>query len=376
MPGGAVGVGRPSRYGGSQPDAGRQPEPRWQEDPNLPYRLAEKMWNSELSKSVENSLRQANSLKASGQVVALASTMPLDSVRSTLRQMLQRHWEDGPSSLESAGLLDDVVTDPGFVTVVKSLPRKEPKPETEPVRKRLSQMRSDRREPGQGPGAGQPREGAQMRPPGGMPLGAAAPGAPGIAGPGQGQMGPRAGQAPADQAEQDPGVAWMLTSEDLVHALCERLLAAAKAKARAAGAFGEQPASELPNHGLPFELRPDATVVAEYHVDWPAGEREKLSGVPLGELKLHYVRTEQMAKVSTLESFYKRKLSSFDVRPIDNGTWMDSLTAAPEEGWKRSIDLMFTTPAFATEQDQSEDLPVTTDILCIDIKDPAPKPGG
>ena len=141
----------------------------------------------------------------------------------------------------------------------------------------------------------------------------------------------------------------MYTSEDLMRVLCERLLAAARA-----GAGGAAPAASegQPAHGLPFALRDDATVMAEYHLDWPAGADEKLSGVPLGEMKLHYVRTEQTTRLTTLESYFRRQVGGNpDVHPVHDGSWMDSFIPVPDTDWKRSVDILMTTTVPPAERE-------------------------
>jgi len=185
---------------------------------------------------------------------------------------------------------------------------------------------------------------------------------------GGGFGGQRGGQA--RPAPETPGEAWMYASEDLVRVLCQRFLAAARA---GAGASLPAAAEGQPPHGLPFGLRDDATVMAEYHLDWPAGAEQKLAGVPLGQLKLHYVRTEQTSKLSTLESYFKRQLGGNpDIRPIHDGSWMDSFKPVPDSEWKRSVDVLFTTSLPPGEElDKKVEVPVTVDILCIDVKPPA-----
>jgi hypothetical protein len=171
------------------------------------------------------------------------------------------------------------------------------------------------------------------------------------------------GGAPGSrEADQKPEVAWMLTSEDLLRVLCERLLAAARSTG------GPSQSGE----GLPLEIRDDAVVIAEYHLDWPGSQPQQLAGVPLGEMKLHYVRAEQTTRLSTLESYYKRQLGTPDVHAVENGSWIDSLRPVPESDWKRSIDLLFTATVGPDEElDKKQELPITLDVLCIDIKDPA-----
>ncbi len=357
----ALGGGRPSRYDPAQPGAQAPIAAEFQRsDPDLPYRLARHMWAGQMSNLVESRLNQIDSLESGARLLLLASTMPVDSTRATLHQVLQRRWEDGPRGLELAGLLDEVISDPGFLVLVKMLPRKAPPQETAPIRPGFGRTRSGRPPAGR-PGYGRSPE--EEEGPGRMMPEEMRPGAEGYMAPG---MGPREpGRRPGDTPDE-PDLAWMATSEELVRVLCERLLAAAKS----AGA----PAQE---GELPFEVRADASVVAEYHLDWPGSQQQKLSGVPLGELKLHYVRAELDTRLSTLESYYRRQLGSPEERPIQNGTWMESLSTVPDTDWKRSVDLMFTATVPAGEQlDKKQQLPVTVDILCIDIKNPAPGAAG
>jgi hypothetical protein len=344
---------RPSRYDAAQPGAlpgAQAPEMgRFQPaDPDLPYRLAGQMWSGQMSKLVEGRLSQVDSLDNHARLLLLASTMPLDSTRSTLHQVLQRRWEDGPGGLESAGLFDAVISDPGFLVLVKMLPRKPPEQPTTP-RPGLNRMRRGRT-PGQRGAYGPAEEEEGMMGPDGEGYMM------------EDQQGP--GRGPG-RTPKEPDYAWMAASEELVRVVCERLLAAA----RAGGAQSEGE--------LPFEVRADASVVAEYHLDWPAAEQEKLSGVPLGQMKLHYVRAELDTRLSTLESFYERQLSSTKLYPIHNGSWMESLGTVPDTDWKRSVDLMFTATVPAGQQlDKRAELPVTVDVLCIDIKNPQPAAAG
>lgn len=355
---------RPSRYDTHQPGATGTAigQPEFQpEDPDLPYRLARHLWGSEMVKPLENRLNGAGTLEGNARLVLLASTLPVDSTRATLYQMLKRNSQDGPSALESAGLLDYVVSDPGFLAVVKMLPRKSPEPEAGPgrptgrTRMGRGRTRSDRgsspEEMGMEPSMPRDYEEEMSGPPGRMMRGDRRP-------------------ARVHPEPKGPEEAWMFTSEDLVRVVCERLLAAGRA---GAGTTLPPPKEEQPLYGLPFHLRDDAMVVGEYHLDWPGDVADKLSGVSLGGLRIHYVRAEQTAKLSTMESYYRRQLGSPEIRPIQDGTWLDLVTPVPDTDWKRSIDVMCTATVPAGEEfDKKAELPVTMDVLCIDIKDPAP----
>jgi len=359
----SAGSRRPSRYDANQPGArgAEIGQPEFQpEDPDLPYRLARHLWGSDMVKPLENRLNGVGTLEGNARLVLLASTLPVDSTRATLYQMLKRSFQDGPSALESAGLLDYVVSDPGFLTVVKMLPRKSPEPGRPIGRTRTARgrTRSDRgsssEEMGMEPSMPPDYEEEMSGPPGRMMPGARRP-------------------ARAHPEAKGPEEAWMFTSEDLVRVLCERLLAAGRA---GAGTALPPPEADQPPYGLPFVLRDDAMVVGQYHLDWPGDVGDKLSGVSLGGLRLHYVRAEQTAKLSTMESYYRRqldRLGSPEIRPVQDGTWLDLVSPVPDTDWKRSIDVMCTaTVPTGGEFDKKAEMPVTMDVLCIDIKDPAP----
>ena len=55
---------------------------------------------------------------------------------------------------------------------------------------------------------------------------------------------------------------------------------------------------------------------------------------------------------------------------------MEDFRDGPEAGWKRSIDLLLTKTGAALEESDRAEVPITVDILLIDIKDPAPKDEG
>lgn len=106
-------------------------------DPGLPYDLIRALWHAKLLGVVAQQLDSIGSLSERAQLIALASTVPNDEIRSRLYKALSAHWKEGPSGLDAATELPELgVTDPGFLTVVKMLPRKE-RPAPRPGAKRL-----------------------------------------------------------------------------------------------------------------------------------------------------------------------------------------------------------------------------------------------
>jgi hypothetical protein len=95
-------------------------------DPGLPYTLIRAMWHASLLGAVAEQLGGIESLEDRAQLISLASTVPNDEIRSRLYKALHAHWKEGPFGLEAAAELPKFgVTDPGFLTVVKMLPRKQ-----------------------------------------------------------------------------------------------------------------------------------------------------------------------------------------------------------------------------------------------------------
>ena len=150
-------TGRPSRYDAEAGPGQQATEPEPIEDPmadpDLPYRLASELWGAEMAKLVQSRLARVSSLENDAPFVLLASTLPLDSTRTALQTTLRDRWNDGPDGLETAGLFDQVISDPGFLVLVKSLKREAPE---EPKRKipKLSDMRRNRQGGGQNRGSG------------------------------------------------------------------------------------------------------------------------------------------------------------------------------------------------------------------------------
>jgi hypothetical protein len=71
-----------------------------------------------------------NDLGANRELMLLASNLPHTSVRSELLKGLHRQWLDGTTPFESAKITLDSIRDPGFLLLVKSMPREQPKPTT------------------------------------------------------------------------------------------------------------------------------------------------------------------------------------------------------------------------------------------------------
>ena len=85
-------------------------------------------WSAEFLASVSRDVARMTDIGAHRELMLLASNLPHQSVRSELHRALKRQWVEGTTPFESARLTLDSFRDPGFLTVVKAMPREEPKP--------------------------------------------------------------------------------------------------------------------------------------------------------------------------------------------------------------------------------------------------------
>ncbi len=309
-----------------------------EEDPDLPYRVAAQLWSPASVSFLEGRVRQTKSLERQAQVLAFASTFPTDSMRSTLYGILDKNWDDGPAELVKAN--QGLITDPGFLVLVKLLPREMPK-----------NARSAR--PGARPAVRPaPRSGAR---------------------PGSAQALREAAEAArqAEQRREQAKLDWMTASRDLACSWCDVLNAAAGEKGQSA------PANPEPVRNLPFQISKNAEIVAEYHVRWPNNQtRAMLPGVALGPLDMHYVRTEQklpQRERTKLLGFYTRQLRFRGdpcPAPGRNGGWIESFRAVSERRTMRSIDVFFSEGVRDPDADPEEGDPVIVEILSVEMLDP------
>jgi hypothetical protein len=351
-------------------------------DPDATYRRARQLWSAQTAAMIEGRLGQLQSLGDQAPLLILAGTFPVDSVRSAVWKALHDHWAEGPQPLESAGLSTSVITDPGLLLTIKTLPRRASAEAGSSLPGAAgSSYRAPNASSGRGfqqPADSYPRENRyrpNIRPRAGQPSSGAEP-----------VQTAREAQDKRMQAERD----WMQASERLVRAWCERFDAAGPAGAKASGKAGGSMLGAEPDATLPIKLHPQANVVSEYHLNWPADLGAKVSGVAPGPMEIHYLRIVDKADPAKRVGFYRRQLGLRlpDVHTTDNGYWMDRLQRVPQPkepgpidktGWKRSVDILITvaqgspsTSGQASPQPpQGQESDLVIQILSIEMKDPA-----
>ena len=283
--------------------------------------MARQLWAASFVESVASGLELPSDepLASVADQIVLASTIPIDSVRAKVCELLHTRADDGPSELEAAGLIGRYFTDPGLLVVLKTLPRKDPPDPTKLMPRRPSRYRRGPGGPGQ-PGYGAPgvAPGAQpgMRGPGGPEMPGGQPGAP--------------GQKPEKTGPEQAAYEWNAACESLARAMCAQLYAAAK-RGKSRGSPDDSP----------FALTPAMRPTAEYHFVWPDNlPKGKLSGVTLDPMRVHYVRLERLAVPSKVLDYFKRQFP----RPVERvsavGFWLEGSRVDTESGRKASWDLL------------------------------------
>jgi hypothetical protein len=252
--------------------------------------------------------------------------------------LLERAKKESPKPLETAGMFDKIVTDPGLVVLVKALPRK------------------DYKASAKNPGGGQrPSRGPGVAPGGGTPT------------------------DKKQQLEQE----WWDVSKRLVETWCLRFQKASAAKEDAATGAEDASARAAPKLPEDLALGPEAETNADFHVLWPDKAPPQYSALKLGSLEVYYVRAKESGKLKKLKAAYIRKAQAraTDVHSNDRGgVWIDGAQHETANGHRRSIDVLISRsdsnttiahpPGVGTPKEEDVEADYIIEILSIEIKDP------
>lgn len=303
---------------------GDKPNPKLE----LAQRIANGLWSKQFRALLEPKLKPSklDTLDKRPKLLLLAGTIPQDSTRSALYRLFRKHWDQGPKALETAGLDEKVIADPGLLTVIKMLPRRDHKTKTRGAARGIR------------PGGGGSKliEDARKK----------------------------------QETEQE----WWDFSYKMVGSWCKRFHAAAQARAKAAeenDSVAEAPL-KLPKG---FALGRNARVIASYHLSWPDAAPSKIAHLNPGYLEVYYIRVEEMNTPRKATAFYSRKadLRSADARTVDKTTWLDNVRIGSDKGRRRSLDVLITPPENYVPADKFKDetdTDLVIEILVVEIKDP------
>jgi hypothetical protein len=254
----------------------------------------ELLWTASFAKLVEVRLRAAEGSDRGARLMSLASTIPCSAMRAAVLRSMEQYWEEGSKRLEPFAASEQSLPEPGFLLLVKQLPRKDPPAAT-------------------ANGAAGDRGGAARLPAGKAAKLAAA----------------RQVKERQDQAAQQ----WLAFSEKLAQAMCRQMKGAAFAR----------PDSQQAPADFPIKL-PATAIVAAHRVDWFKGIPGAAAELRLPPLRVCYVRIERKARPDKVASYFRRQLPSAAQHTSDHGVWLDDFSLDRRKGSARSVDVFISKP--------------------------------
>ena len=250
-------------------------------DPDLPYRIARQLWAASSVAAVQKRLGEVDSLeKGDARILALAATMPIESIRPLVLGAFRKQFNDGPKELISVGLWKSLVSDPALLPPLKMLVRK--------------------------------------------------------------QTASRAGSKETRGKFVKIKEEWEKFTRESIRSWCDRFHAAALAGDEATRVTDQTPGQPAPQTPLPIKLPTDTKPVAEFHASFPGKAQEKLSGVTPGPVEIHYVRIEETAQLKGRLGYYRRAIGAREPEQIDDTTWLDSYRPTAQTDGMLSVDLLIT----------------------------------
>jgi hypothetical protein len=287
-----------------------------------PCRVAEVLWNGPFAIALQRQLKTIDGLHHGAGVVRLVCTIPSQPMRSALLQALEKRWEEGPQGLATLSSPEDVLQDPGFLLVIKKLPRKDAAPAGDAAKAKTANPKL-----------------ASVK------------------------VTKIAAQREATEQQDKRAAAWMAFSESLVRATCQRFCA--EAQARSAVGRSEQ---DLMPSNMPLKPHPHAEIVASYQMDWPERLDGKFDGPSLSPLRVSYVRIEQKARPTSLLAYYRRELPTCGEHGNPFGVWLDAFTVDKERRAVQSIDVLITKLNKDDPMILRQEQEVVVEILTIEIE--------
>jgi hypothetical protein len=295
----------------SEESSGEKPSPKMAMSAENAQRAALLQWNSAFASAVQGRLRAVYDLEQGARLVRLAATIPSQSMRVALLQVIEKNWEGGPKGLQSLASTDGPLCEPGFLLVVKKLPRK-----NAAIKAR----------------AGNPSSARPSK---------------------------IAAELEARERQDKLAREWMAFSGRVTLTMCGRFHAAALAK---------NAGTSEAEADLPFKPHPNAEIAFSYRVDWPEGLGFSLAGVSISPLRVRYARIEQKAKPSLIASYYRRQLTGCGEHTDERGVWLDALMTDKQRGAVQSVDVLITKPKKDTPLVLNEEQQLIVEILSVKVE--------
>ncbi|MEZ6126610.1 MAG: hypothetical protein R3C49_26100 [Planctomycetaceae bacterium] len=247
--------------------------------------VASTLWSSQTADFVVSELDRGDSTDGVA-LVAFAANFPSDRVRHALYGLLQRSYDGGNRTISSPGFFRHDAHDPGFLTVMKSLPRERPTKPATPA----------------------PNPNAQQY---------------------AGEGGPMAAAPPV--VADTPAESWVMGTREVLLSLRDRLRGAA-----------DDPS--LQYDGLPrIRLHPNAE--AEKSIMIQVGGDQNSATGDISETTVYYascrITVQRESEAQKILDYYEKRIKAY-VRPdMSMGLmWFDGVKANSEDGTRESLDVL------------------------------------
>ncbi len=277
-----------------------------------PYAVAKHLWGAGLAKALEHGLVSVEVLRTRADLVLLAATIPNERVRAALLRLLQSHCDEQPPGLDAEGALNRVTLDPGFLIVVKMLPRKDPDDaRTTAIAKpaRLAAVLQARQQ--------------------------------------------------LDHSAQQ----WMKFSESVLQTMRQQFCSVATSAGGGSNLREASPDSD----DLHLKIHPQSEVLTTYRADWPEGLDAKANGLSLSPMKVRYLRMQLRARPARLLAYYRHQLPNCKEHTIQGGTWLDMIARTDEEGTVRSTDVLITPSNTSLSNFSDQEQRLIVEVLSIRV---------
>jgi hypothetical protein len=322
---------------------------------NDAVRFAKQLWRPDFIQEMVARVDSDEITLANSPLLTLAAAIPSDTVRKSLLRKLAEFSADDDTAPQFSSLFSDEGYDPGWLVVLKQLPREEPKASS-------------------------------------------------------GKTSAKPGNATKDLTvaqlstkEQSTRRLWLKTSEKFLRGVIDRLSKTDNYRSGSVNAVAGQrldpvesseefdslleaptPAKKPvaakahrrdspPDVDVGISLHEGAEVKNACILNWPADFRGGLQSLASGQLLVRYVRLTSESDIDTVARFYQNQLKTSLLRTVSRGRWVDSLTKL-DDGQVRSLDVLITRTGTGPSPPHGTPEKIIVDILSVQIPDPQEQP--
>jgi hypothetical protein len=339
----------------SSPPPNADENPREEITLNDAVRFAKQLWRPDFIQEVVSRVDSDEISLANSPLLTLAAAIPSDSVRKSLLRKLAEFSTDDDTAAQFSSLFSEEGYDPGWLVILKQLPREDPKVSAGKTIAKSGSVNKD------------------------------------------------SAATQLSTKEQSTRRLWLKTSEKFLRGVIDRLSKTDTDRPGFVNARGEQrldpvesseefdsllqaptPAKKPvaakarrrdtpPDVDVGISLHEGAEVKNACLLNWPADFRGGLQSLATGQLLVRYVRLTSESDIDTVARFYQNQLKTSQLRTVSKGRWVDSLTKL-DDGQVRSLDVLITRTGTGPSPARGTPEKIIVDILSVQIPDPQEQP--